>query len=443
LIRKQLIIWKICKKGDDDMAKTFSKKELERFTDVYEVIGPTIKDAAKRPSMVLTPIKREISLFADRNANVLQIASTFGKQLLFGAATEDAILAAIGLNKDQIKTAIKESNYFKKYGDLKLIDQLVFAIPLMLLSAEFYKAKKYQESEFIFTIAWYKPYATIIFKHFGKYETNEDQMMYTIENLSQKFDIKTFGNLQNTIVKKAKISYDNYIAVLTADPVTDFNLHVSFNSGIYTRISHLVKGIYRQYEANKGKYMPFESATVEGTDDDAGETFERDIQSDAAVKDSLVKKAVTNINRNPIDIQYLDVAVKYAFIESKTSKSFDVSESYYDMIQATLLEIGRKRAKDYPVIFESIIGSFLFETNPYTGKKFSARDLKTPTFINFSLTNLMKSPNTKNQNLLNVRALMDDVLIECSTAYLNSGDTKRGKIKRALYMYYLLTVQKG
>jgi len=419
------------------MAKTKSKKELESLTELYDALHPYIQQAAKRGSMVLSPIKREITLFADKNSNVLQ-TNIVGRQLLFNKATEDNIMAAIGLNKEMIRDIILNSDYFEQFGNFQLIDQLIFAIPLLMLAGEYYKIKKYDESEFIFTIAWYKPYATVVFKYFGKFETNEDQMLYTIENLSERFDIKRYGTLQNTILKKAKSSYDNYIESL-ARPITDALLHRDvFSAGVYSRLNNFVQELFREYQKNKGKYLPFETSTFEGTDENEGEIFDRDIGSDSAIKDSLVKKAVVKINRNPIDIQLLDIAAKYGFMELGK-----FSESYSDVLQSTIAEISSRRAKDYPIIFESMIGAFLFETNPYTGKAFNAKDLKSPVFVATSIKNFMKSPNTKNRNLLILRNIIEDILEECSTAYINSGDTKRSKIKRAVYMYFLLLIQKG
>jgi hypothetical protein len=421
------------------MAKTLSKKELEKLTDLYDNLHPYIKEAAKSNS-TLTAIKREVMVFADKNSNILQ-TNMIGRQLLFNKTTEDSILSAIGVDKEMIRGIIKESDYFDQFGNFQLIDQLIFAIPLLMLAGEYYKLKKYDESEFIFTIAWYKPYATVVFKYFGKFETNEDQMLYTIENLSERYDIKRYGTLQNTIVKKAKSSYDNYIESL-ARPITDALLHRDvFSAGVYSRLNSFVQELFREYQKNKGKYLPFEESTFEGTEDSEGEIFDRDIASDAAVKDSLVKKAVVTMNRNPIDIQLVDVAAKYGFMEAGPKSAF--SESYSDILKSTLSEISARRSKDYPVIFESIIGAFLFEVSPYTGKKFTTKELRSPVFVATSIKNFMKSPNTKNRNLLNLRSLMEDILEECSSSYINSGDTKRSKIRRAVYMYFLLLVQKG
>jgi hypothetical protein len=424
--------------------ETMSKEDLESVHEMYDTFYDSITEAVKRKSMVLNPVRSEIQLIADKNSNVLQ-TNILGKQLLFGEDSKNRILGAIGIDPKEMDRAFKDSDYFRQFGDLKLKDQLLFAVPMIMMSRELYLEDKLQESQFFYMAAFYKPYATVVFKYFGKYEVNEDQMRYTVENLSERYDIKREGTLFAVLNKMAQSSYNNYIAINKSKKTfTDRELHVIFTSGIYSRINNFIQAIFGEYDKNKGRYLPFESPTFEGSDDSEGETFERDIRSDSAVKDSIVKRSVSSINKKPIDESLLDVAAKFGFVGTGAKfGSYKYSGVYNDMLRNTVMEVVNRKFREIPELFESIIGSFLFEINPNTGKKFSGEDLRTAIFISNSQRNFAKSPNSKNASTLRVREMIEEFVKDCSENYVTWGNTKRSALKKALHFYFLLVIQKG
>jgi len=421
-------------------SETYTKSELEKLIYVYEEISDKIKEAAKRSTLIINPIKKVITEFADKNSNILQ-SNIIGKQLLLNEKVQNEILDYLGFTPQYLKETIKESPYFKSFGGLQLTDQLVFAIPLLLLSGEFARLGKKVESHFFYNIAFYKPYAARVSQYFPL-GVNEDQMMYTIENLSERFDIKKYGTLLEVLEKMANSSYENYIDDLQEN-VTDKDLHVIFTAGIYSRVNSFVQSITREYHKNKGKYLPFEQGTFEGTDDSEGETFERDIQSDAAVKYSMVRKVISDISKNPVDEKIADISARYGFI-GLTQKMGDYKYSgmYTDIIKNTISNIIEKDFKNIPVFIESIIGSFLFNINPNTGKKYGVEELKSPVFLTGALK-VFKSPNSKDQNILKARNMLNDMLKNNSVDYINFGVTQKRNLKNAVYFYFILLIQKS
>jgi hypothetical protein len=423
---------------------TFSVEELESMTSVFDHLKPVIEEAASRKSLVVRPVMAEIQAIADKNANVLQ-TNIIGKQMLFSEEPKNRIMAALGVDQKKLSEAFGRSEYFKQFGELKLKEQMLFAIPMIMMARQFHIDGKEQEAKFFYLSAFYKPYATVIFKYFGKYEVNEDQMRYTVENLSERYDIKKEGTVFAVLVKMAASSYANYIEPMRkSGRLTDKELHGIFASGIYSRINNAIQGIFGEYDKNKGKYLPFEESTFEGREDSEGETFERDIESDAAVKDSMVKRAVSSIIKKPIDESLLDVSAKFGFVATGAKAgSYKYSGAYTDILRNTVLEVVERKHREIPVLFESIIGAFLFENNPETGKKFTAKDLRTAIFISFSQRMFAKSPNTKNQDILRVRDMIEEFLMECSKKYVGWGNTQRGALKKALHFYMVLTIQKS
>lgn len=425
--------------------ETVSKEDLDSMTDMHDHLADTIDEAVSRKSLVLNPVRSEVQRMADRNANVLQ-TNIIGKQLLFNDDTRNRILEALGVDLTELELVFKNSEYFKQFGDLKLKDQLLFAIPMILMSLELHRAGKEPEAQFFYMTAFYKPYATVIFKYFGKYEVNEDQMRYVVENeLSERYDIKKEGTVFAVLAKMAQSSYNNYIVNRESrGRMTDKELQVVFQSGIYSRINNSIQTIFSKYQESRGKYLPFEDPTFEGTEDSEGETFERDIKSDAAVKDAMVKRAVSSIIKKPVDEKLIDVAAKFGFVGTGAkSKTYKYTGTYNDILRSTILEVVERKFRELPELFENIIGSFLFEINPETSSRFTAKDLRTAVFVSHSQRNFSKSPNTKNESNLRVREMVEEFLVDCSEKYKTWGNTQRSALKKALHFYFVLAIQKG
>jgi len=419
---------------------TFTKEELEKFSLVYDTFGEKIKEFFKRGAIAMRPLQKEISEFAEKNADVLQ-TNIIGKQLLLNDSAQEKMLDIIGIDLVEMKNTIKASEYFKKFGDFNLINQLVFSIPFLLLSREFYNNNKDAESKFFYTFAFYKPYAARISRYFP-YGVNSDQMLYTIEHLTERFDIKRYGILNSVIEKKAETSYNNYIQLLSDNP-SDRNLHLIFTAGIYSSINSFINNITAEYHKNKGNYLPFEKSTFEGTDDSEGETFEKDIKSESAVKTNAIHRSLLSLSKNPIDINLLDVAARFGFIGlDKTYGEYRYTGGYTEILKNTLEKIIDAEFQMLPKFFESIIGSFLSEINPATGRKFTSQEFKSPVFLTGALK-LFKNKNTRDINIINTRKMLNDMLEKHSGDYINFGKTQRAKLKNAVYFYFVLLIQKG
>ena len=218
---------------------TFSKEELNGFTDLFDNLEPLLKQKTN-DKILFQKIVKEASILFEKNSEVLQ-TNIIGRQLLVNEKFENSIFSILGLEKKFIENLIKNSAYFKTFGNLKLNSQLVFAIPLIFLAREYEKVKKSEEAQFIFFLTFLKPYASRI-SQYSKF-LNEDQMRFTIEyTLDNSYDIKKYGTLYEVLLKKAIASFENYKELLTEFP-TDHDIHVIFNSGIYTRTNDFLKKV--------------------------------------------------------------------------------------------------------------------------------------------------------------------------------------------------------
>jgi hypothetical protein len=422
------------------MKKTYTKEELESMTVVYDYLHPTIENVAKRPNMTLKPIISEIQDFADKNHAVLQ-TNIIGTQVLFNKKTEDNILDAIGVDQKEFKVVLSNAPYFDQFGNFKLKEQLLFAIPLLMLSIELNRNGKRDMALFLYNAAFYKPYATIVYKYFGKYPVNPDQMLYTIENLTGRYDIKKYGTLQAVIEKKAEGYFQSYIESFESGKITDYELHQTLFNSIYSGLNKFVQEIMAAYQNNKGKYLPFQSIEdIEGTEDYSDkEVASMEIKSDAGRKNTIYRKTIDRLNKAPVDIKLLEIAVKFSFSDYGSKR---MSDNHTDSLKAIITNLVKNKAEKVSELVESILSSFLSEKDN-KGVNNSVVNINNVSFLQQSIHNIVIVSNTVNKATLKVKSLLEDILNSFSEEYLAAGKTKKQKMKKALLMYILLLIQKG
>lgn len=416
--------------------KEYSKEELMNLSTLYDKYSPILAKKAALPSFFLQ-IKAAISKVLSKNYNKLQ-TNIIGRRITFTVNDEAPFFSAMGIDRKEMEEDIKNAPYIHKFdmaGQLMILSQLTFAVPMIILAAEYTKLKKIEEAKLVYMIIFLKPYASRESLFFGKYDVNEDQMLYTVENLTEKSDIKKLGSIINVITKKAENSYINYLAdIKKTDKLTDSKIYEIYNSGIRTRINNFLNDIAEKYKENKGKYLNFEANAAAFEDDDGADIVDSDIKSDAALKANIVFKVVTKINMDPIDTNLVAAACMY---------SLGSSEFYRNLLTTTINDVIEHMGREMPDFFNAMISSFLFTDNKTTGKKYTMNDFRTPVFLAVMNKKVYNDPNTHDVNILLVRKKLDEMLENYCDEYLTAMNTKKRNIRSALFMYWIMILQKA
>ena len=416
-----------------DFMATFTKEELESARGIYDSLKEHLRAKAK-DTATFRKIQREIAHILDKNSNVLQ-TNIVGRQLLINQKDETAILDALDVSPNDVKKLIKESLYFQKFGELRLTDQLSFAIPLLIMSIEYKRLKKNDEAEILYFLTFLKPYASRVSQHW-KLGVNEAQMMYTVESLSDRFDIKKQGTLFGVLLKASKNSFENYIPdLMSRDHVFDSELHIIYNSGVASRVNSFLASIYNVYKENAGKRLDFEDTSYSSVNDDGdAEQVNKEIESVAAVKTNLVRRVVNRLNLDPIDSKLIAIATQKAYKDS--------SVLYQNTLKAAVAEISDKMHTVLPDFYSALFGVFFDSINPATGRKFTSKDIKTVLFIKIT-DEIFRKPNTNDENILKVKSLTHEMLTACSDVYRKYQHVQQAKMKNALFYYFVFLARKG
>lgn len=415
----------------------YSKEELENLATISDKYSPRLASLAKRPS-TFTAIKTAFSRLLEKNREALQ-TNIVGRQVLISKSDEDAFLSAIGIDREEMEDDIKNSPYFAKFnetGRFSMLSQFVFAFPLMLMSYEYKKLGKPEYARVCYMVTFFKPYASRISLLFGKYAVNEDQMLYTIEHMTEKSDLKKLGTLFEVISKKSDASYENYFASLNNNYILkDSDLGKIYTSGIATRINNFLLDISTKYRENKGKYMAFEANSSKFTDDEGeNDIVDSDIASDAAIRTDIVNKAINKATMQPIDLKLIRAVSKMCLASD--------SQYYQNLLTQTILNVVEHMGGDLQEFFTCIINSFLF-TQSSSGTKYRMSDFRTMTFVAVMNKKVYNNPNTNDISILRVKELLNKMLEDYCDEYASALNTKKRLLRNAVFMYWICFLQKA
>lgn len=407
-------------------------------TYLYSTLIDKVTLAANSPAK-MKQLELAIKDINNKNSFILQTAIV-GNALLINENDQSKIFDCLGFTKNDVIEVCKKSSRLNGAG--KIMDQFAFALPLLLLSGVLYNQKKKVLSEGIFLFTYYRPYASKVAAFFTLGIVDEKAMEYTINfELTDKSYIHKYGTIYNVLVESSKTAYNTYIEELAAvnhKPTDDMIFNNIFYSAIFSKTGSWIKSLYGVYKSVKasGKALQYEKTFFGSINDDSGnmEYAANEVSSDSSIKKAIVSKAITKFNIAPIDSLILTISAKYGFAGAKSS----LYESY---LEQALRSISESKSEIIPKYFDAIVGSFL-DTDDINGIKNKASEVSTIKFLAYSKKNF-KTSNTINSNIREVQNTTEELLLTCSEKYVNSGVTQKRQLKLALFMYFVIFIQKA
>ena len=228
-------------------------------TIIYDALYDQILEEAKLPQ-TFTQFKRQMAVFFNKNSSVLQTNKDM----------EESIFKILNIKTIDVKKIVHDAEYKKS----QMVNQFIFAIPLILLAQAYLELGKEEEAQFVYFCTFFKPYASRVSRYFKFFnEKNEAHMLYIIENIANnKFDIKKYGTVIESLQKKALASFLNYRPQLEKK-TTDKEYFIIFESGIYSRVNDFLKNVAELYYDPKYKdeVSSFQASSAMVIDDDGEE----------------------------------------------------------------------------------------------------------------------------------------------------------------------------
>jgi len=380
----------------------------QESTVLYDYFYPLVKDNALKNKETFS---REVVKFIDKNASNLFVVGPT-KRVYFGKKDREIVFNTLGITEKQILEGISKAPGINPAWRL-LNDTIHVAFTMLCLVYSQENATKAAElAKIYFCLKMYSANHLIIFH----YLPNERIMEYTINNLSNKYIIKTMKNMYE-VVKHIAVSNDTLIMKDIISTHADSKI-VYYITNMNTKVRGILKNIYREYVENNlhKRYLNEESEKHE--DDKL-----RDMENISTIITSGATKIYSYMKNGSLDERILREATK------RTAISFNSSK--YALI--SVLENETEKLKEMITL---ILQYFL--TNNH-----KVNTIKTVLFYKFNVDAFSIS-NTKDPTILRMKELLNIWLSQYSEAYTKTNrEATKINFKKTIFIYLILFIAKN
>lgn len=390
----------------------FLEATIESYM-IRDSIYPVVEAILKTPEGDRR-FRKIIGEFIDRNNKKLHTA---GPQYMIAFTDRDKqnYYDLFKLEPTKIKKTLKEAlNLVNNQASWRLIlDNPIYTV-FFCVNRYYAKAKDSAGLNLSLAAMALAMYPSMFHKYFP-YEPNPEIMRYTIDNLSNKFIIKktnhVFGLLMATIQQCFKF-HEKMIAEGSDASCVNYIMRIrnAYNSSM--------KKIASEFHENHKKNLTVHTS-VDSFDDNAVVDVENDTNKVSLATINIINSLLTS----GVDVRLAEAAARGSQVSISDIRNYlhiIVQESHVDEMSS---------------LIESIIFLFLYQM------KKNIRDINSRAFLEFGLA-LYKKTNSNDENIVNIKNILDKW---SQIVGLNKSFSRVATLinyKRALYMFFILAIQK-
>jgi len=375
-----------------------------------ENIYPKMKEKLKETSR---DIINHIVSYIDRNHDVLFNSGLYQLYWNTGDCKDTQILFdSLGYTSDEIADAIKETGV--NNSSWKVYNK-PHNWAFVCILKYFHDNEDDKSLNIVLLDLSFSMYATLFYKYF-RFPPNKNIMTYTVNNLSNRYDLKKIGTLIGVLQKIAQGSHEKYREYLENKEFSDRHI-VEYVMNLNTRINNFVKEIKREYEKNKseGSYLNYQ-------EDDYSEENYHENDNQSYNVERLTNKVVNKILTSTVNHSICEVSAKL------TNVSVSEIKSSIDKI------IDKENSEIHDFISCFLQQYLVVEKHPI--ETISSKNYLT--YINQIYT----KSNTKEETVIRMKELLDKWLNETSERYKQTERLATlNNYRKAIYFYFTLSVQ--
>ena len=378
------------------------------LNEIYPTLEKNLSDKVKSNNL-----QDYIKKFIDKNNNVL-FHTAPSKRLYFNEDHEMILYKSCNVHPDDIMKIIRRSTILKE--SWRTFNKAFYW--LGLLAARYYQIKG-NEKELYSTLTFtaLKLYSSIQYKFF-RFEPNENVMDYTINTLSYKYDIKKYGTMFKLIFETVKGNHEKYQNLLKRGTDEDFK---NYLIALWTRLNSKIKNIKSGYMniKDQGLYLNTDEET-----EDKETGLKRDVDNTSLQITKIAEKMSNRFITGNLDDKIIRIA----------AESCGISQN---ILKTAIYNIIGKKYKEVNLIFTYILQIFTID---------EAQNLDNILSKDFLVKciNVYNRSNTTNQRIISLKNLLDEWLVDCSDKYAtNNREATKGAYKKAVFMYFVLYIQKS
>lgn len=333
---------------------------------------------------------------------------------IFNTVEISTFINTVGLTDREINDAIRLTvkNKSVKYW-YKLDNPIIIA---NILATRYFSILKNDEyAKICVSYMILERYPSLHHKYF-KFGLNDNVMDYTINNLSNKFTIKQSNSLWNALFDITFQSYQHFKGdIIKGDDSGIYNYAMRVQTSLNSFMRKISVAYYDNHE--KGNTTKVETEIF---DDD--NYYEGDSNSFAV--DKLTNTVVSHLVVNGPDMKLVELSAKM------NNVSVNMMRSY------TQTMITEKQRADIKVIVENILSLYLISDEPHPVNTIGTND-----FLIYCLQ-LYKKSNTVNKDIIRIKTILDKWLVELGIMSKTSRDATINSFRKALFVFFVLTIQK-
>lgn len=344
------------------------------------------------------------------------------KTVFIDKKLENKIYLIVDIHPEEIAKAVKDSTHIQDHWQTSSNEIYIL---LILLSIYFNNKKQTEltkQTMFICSLYMYKNARYPYFKH-GVSESTRNIMKYTVSRLTKKNDIKKYGSIMNTIVKKTEVFLqlwtDDHKKDLTG-VVTDEIICNMINDN-HSRYRRVLNNFYHELkiDMDSGNYMNVDQ------DIDDGETF---IQSDnvSYMVERITQQVMNKFNLSAVpNYKIVDQVIEMHNGACSKNNLRNMVNYLYD-----------HHDKEMEKLVRVILQIYLFEN------KKKIEDIKSWDFIKIMLEQYKKLTTT-NKNVVEMKVLVNYIFDNTEFGKKPTRQATINDCKRALFLFVLMFIMQS
>jgi len=331
-----------------------------------------------------------IPRYIDRNHDKLFNADFKHLSWRVDSMDGEVVFDTVGKNPEELNRIIKET---KQTEDSWVLYNKAEYWSMIFIIKYFQDNKKEREMKMSILYFALALYSSVIRKCF-KFEPNPNIMEYTINSLSNRYDIKKYGTIINVLQKLSYGCHETYKDYLDDKDFCDLHIKDYLNN-MYVRINNFVKEILTVYIKNKENknYMNTEKEKT-----DAEDFYETNNISNKIYQ--MTEKVANTIITSNLNVNIVEMSAKMS----------NVSISEVRNVITRILEKDDKRIKEFIALF---LHQYLV-VDRHPEATFSSSNFLV--YVN----KIYGKSNTNDKGVIRMKEILDEWLKENSEKYLKT-----------------------
>lgn len=367
------------------------------------------------------PVITVISNFINRSLEPLS-AKGPSRRILFTDSDVDALFLAAGIEKKEVSETIKTC---------KLIDSKwhilnnPFNIMCIALTICYYKnekafpSSKYKMSPHLITNLFItlRFYSSMQIRQFP-YDPDEEIMDRTIDSLNNKFTLKKYNNMFETIRYISDSNFTNMELQFKKGHDKDI---INIINNLANRLSSFIKNVSKEFYKNYKEHNKSEVESIIREDDEGDQYVGELTNVSSEIENSTRKIRLKVVADSTPNYRLLSLACK------RTMMSTNKMQIIIDKIRESNDELLYK-------LLRNIIAYYII-----TYKK-AKYDIKSENFIT-TMFKIYNVSNTKDVNVIAIKNILDELLKKYSTDYLKTSRVATvSNMRSCIYYYFVLYI---